>query len=132
MVGNQAESPPHANILVRARGARYALIHSAQNATPLTSPTGNAVPGGILVTAKSSASIAFLGNSPGSFDGVTYLPNANLKFEEAPQSKSDGCTEVIASTVSPLGTSNLAEDCPSYGTPQFGSLQSTSLIELVK
>jgi Flp pilus assembly protein TadG len=98
---------------------------------PTTSPTGTAVPG-ILIAGKSSASMAFLGNSAVPFTGVIYLPNASLKFGGTSQSGSNGCSEVIASTVTLVGTSNLAANCSGYGTLKFGSLPGTSSIALVQ
>jgi Flp pilus assembly protein TadG len=98
---------------------------------PTTSPAGNAIPG-ILLAGNSSAAMAFLGNSTVPVTGVIYLPNASLKFGGTSSSGSDGCTEVIASTVTLVGTSNLAANCSAYGALDFGSLPASSSIALVQ
>jgi hypothetical protein len=98
---------------------------------PTTSPVGGAVPG-VLLAGNSSATMAFLGNSMSPVTGVLYFPNANLKFAGTSSSGSDGCTEVVASKVTLVGTSDVAANCSAYGVLNFGSLAGPSSIALVQ
>jgi Flp pilus assembly protein TadG len=98
---------------------------------PTTNPVGNAIPG-VLIAGNSPTTMAFLGNSTSPITGVMYFPNAKLKFAGTSSSGSDGCTEVIASTITLVGTSNLAANCSAYGTLNFGSLPGSSVIALVQ
>lgn len=101
---------------------------------PTTSPTGNALPG-VLIAGTSSGTMSFLGNSTEPVTGLIYLPNATLKFGGTSSSGSDGCTEVIASTVTLIGTSNLnagTANCAAYGLRTFGSLPTPAPVALVQ
>jgi hypothetical protein len=100
---------------------------------PTTSPTGSAIPG-VLLAGRSSATMSLLGHSTSGVSGVLYFPNANLKFGGSSSSGSSTCTEIIASTVTLVGTSNMSSsDCASiYGLGTFGSLPGTSAVSLVQ
>lgn len=100
---------------------------------PTTSPTGSAIPG-VLLAGRSSTTMSFLGNSTSGVRGALYFPNANLKFGGSSSSGSSTCTEIIASTVTLVGTSNMSSsDCaPIYGLGKFGSLPATSAVSLVQ
>jgi Flp pilus assembly protein TadG len=101
----------------------------------LTAPTtrqgGNAI-AGILLAGTGTATMSFLGNSTIPVTGVIYFPNANMKFGGTSQAGSSGCTQVLAKTVTLVGTSNLAANCKDYGTLQYGSLPGPSSIALVQ
>lgn len=106
----------------------------ALSAPTTTSATANAVPG-ILIAGTSSGTMSFLGNSTDPVTGLIYLPNATLKFGGTSSSGSNGCTEVIASTVTLVGNSNLnagATNCANYGLRTFGSLPSPAPVALVQ
>lgn len=98
---------------------------------PDTHPTGSAIPG-VLLAGRSTASMAFLGNSTAPVTGVIYLPYADLKFGGTSGSGSNGCTEVIASKVTLTGNSNLAANCAAYGALGFGSLPGGSSVAMVQ
>ncbi|GAC1356441.1 MAG: pilus assembly protein TadG-related protein [Herpetosiphon sp.] len=91
---------------------------------PSTSPTAGGLPG-ILLAGRANTTMAFLGNSTAPVTGVLYFPNANLKFAGTSSSGSSGCTEVIAATVTLVGTSNLGANCSQYGALSFGSKPSS-------
>jgi Flp pilus assembly protein TadG len=99
-----------------------------------TDTTGNAIPG-VLIAGSSSGTMSFLGNSNDPVTGLIYLPNATLKFGGTSSLGSDGCTEVIASTVTLIGTSDLnaaGTNCAAYGLLSFGSLPSPAPVALVQ
>ena len=95
---------------------------------PTTSPSGNAIPG-VLIAGRSASTMAFLGNSTSPVTGVLYFPNASMKFAGTSGSGSNGCTQIIASTVILVGTSNLAANCSAYTGDGFGSLRAVALVE---
>ena len=98
---------------------------------PTTNAAGNAIPG-ILFAGNSSNSMAFLGNSTIPVTGVIYFPKATLKFAGTSSAGSDGCTEVIASNITLVGTSNLSANCSAYGTLKFGSLAGPASVTIVQ
>jgi Flp pilus assembly protein TadG len=98
---------------------------------PTTSPTGSAIPG-VLLAGNSTYASSFLGNSTIPVTGVVYFPHAALKFGGTSSAGGGGCTELIAATVTVVGTVNLAADCSDYGTLKFGSLPGPSSIALVQ
>jgi Flp pilus assembly protein TadG len=98
---------------------------------PTTSPTGNAVPG-VLFAGNSNSSMSFLGNSTSPVTGLVYFPKASLKFGGTSAGGSSGCTEVIASTVTLVGTTSVAANCAAYGLVNFSSLPGSAPVTLVQ
>lgn len=98
---------------------------------PMKNTTSNGLPG-VLVAGNSSSTMSFLGNSTSPVTGLIYFPNANLKFGGSSSSGGSGCTEIIASTVTLVGTSNMSADCSDYGTLSFGSLPGSAAVALVQ
>lgn len=98
---------------------------------PTTTPTGSAIPG-VLLAGRSASSMSFLGNSTSPVTGLLYFPNAGLKFGGSSGSGSNGCTEVVASTVTLVGASTLSANCSAYGTLNFGSLPGSGTVSLVQ
>ena len=88
---------------------------------PTTNPIGGAIPG-VLLAGNSTSASSFLGHAAVPVTGVIYFPNANLKFGGSSSAGGNGCTEIIASTITLVGTVNLAANCTGYGTLNFGSL----------
>jgi Flp pilus assembly protein TadG len=79
-----------------------------------------AIPG-IVFASKSTSSSSFQGNTDPSLTGVVYYPKGSMDFGGTAQGGSNGCLEVIASSVTLHGTPNLASKCTSYGTLTFAS-----------
>jgi len=89
---------------------------------PGTNPTGSAV-SGVLLAGTATTNMAFVGHTTDTISGVVYFPQATLTF--AGQASSEGCTEVIAGTVTLVGDSNLNATCSSFPGLRFGSLRSS-------
>lgn len=67
------------------------------------------------------------GGGSQTFGGAVYLPKAALTYSGG-ASTGNGCTQVIADTVTFTGNSNLAINCSGYGTKFIGSA-TASLVE---
>jgi len=93
--------------------------------------TGGAIPG-VLFASTSSATSTIAGASALPFTGLIYYPNGSLSVTGASTSGGSTCSEIVANTISFVGSANLASGCTSYGTLTFGSLRSTSTISLVQ
>jgi Flp pilus assembly protein TadG len=59
------------------------------------------------------------GGSAQSFGGAIYLPQAALSYS-GNSAASNGCTQIIADTVTFTGNSNVALNCSGYGTQAIG------------
>ena len=93
-----------------------------------TGTTSNAIPG-VLFAGNSSATMSIVGNSTFAITGLLYFPNASLKFAGTSDSGGSGCTEVIAGTVTLVGTSNVSANCSNYGLQSFSPLTSVGLAQ---
>ena len=93
-----------------------------------TGSIGSAIPG-VLFADKSAGTMAFVGNSTFAVTGLLYLPNADLKFAGTSNSGSNGFTEVIAGTVTLVGTSNVSANCSNFGLQSFSPLTIVGLVQ---
>jgi len=59
------------------------------------------------------------GGGTQTFTGALYLPKANVKYEGG-ANVSNGCTQLIADTVTFTGNANFAIDCSGTGTKPLG------------
>jgi Flp pilus assembly protein TadG len=99
---------------------------------PTTASPGGAIPGIAIAGTTSGTTLAFMGTSSLSVTGLIYFPKASLKFGGTPTSGGSGCTEVIAETITLVGTSSMAANCTAYGLIPFGSLPGTGGVVLVQ
>jgi Flp pilus assembly protein TadG len=99
-----------------------------------SAPLKNASAGipGVLIAGNGAGTMTFLGNSTSPITGLIYFPNAALKFGGTSSAGSDACVEVVASTVTLVGTSNVAANCSSYGLLSWGSLAGPAQVSLVQ
>lgn len=96
----------------------------------LTAPTSGPTAGIVFFGDRNmSAGTSFKLNGGGTqtFGGAVYLPKADLNFSGG-TSSSNGCTQIIAETITFSGNSNLAINCGGYGTKPLGSA-TASLVE---
>jgi Flp pilus assembly protein TadG len=100
----------------------------------LSAPLKNAAVGiqGVLLASNTATSMTLLGNSTNAMAGLIYLPNAALKFGGTAGVSGSACLEVIASTVTLVGTSDVAANCSGYGTLPWGSLPGPAKVTLVQ
>ena len=100
----------------------------------LSAPLKGAAAGisGVLFGSRSSTSVTLLGNSTSPMSGLIYMPNAALKFAGTAGLTADACLEVVASTVTLVGTSDLAAKCSNYDTLSWGSLPGPAKVTLVQ
>lgn len=101
-------------------GAMTATLSAATTA----GATGGAIPG-ILFASQSSGASGFNAASGLGFTGVIYYPNGPWAIAGATASGSTTCAELIASTITIIGATNLATACSSYGVATFDSTPGT-------
>ena len=89
------------------------------------------IPGILFASLDGSDESDFTGSSGINFTGLVYYPNGSLKFAGSSTSGSNGCAEVIAGTISLVGSANLSSTCDDYGTTKFGSV-ATNIVQLVQ
>ena len=99
----------------------------------ISAPLKDAAAGipGVLIAGRAAGSATFLGNSSSPMAGLIYFPNAALKFGGTAGAGSNACLEVIASTVTLVGTSDVSSDCKLYGLQSWGSLAGPASVTLV-
>lgn len=91
---------------------------------------GVGVPGIVLASTDSSSSDKLNGGSTAALQGAIYFPHANLEFAGNSVNGSNGCTQVIANTISFKGSATLGSNCTGLGTTPIAS--ATSSVTLVK
>jgi Flp pilus assembly protein TadG len=129
------------NSTITGTGVTLVFTSSTGNNWANATINGNAVVNLTAPTSGPTAGIVFFGdrnmsvgtsfklNGGGSqtFGGAVYLPKADLTFTGGATSN-NGCTQIIADTITFSGNSNLAINCGSYGTKPLGSA-TASLVE---
>jgi Flp pilus assembly protein TadG len=96
----------------------------------LTAPTTGPTAGIVLFGDRNMpAGTAFklVGGATQNFGGAVYLPKAALNYAGG-SSGSNGCTQIIADTLSWSGGSSLALNCSTYATKPIGTL-TAALVE---
>ena len=73
-----------------------------------------------------------VGNTASPITGIVYYPNGNLIFRGTSNTGSAGCTELIAASVTLVGTSDLAANCHHVGGLSFTSLAGVNAVALVQ
>jgi Flp pilus assembly protein TadG len=92
----------------------------------------NAVPG-VLLAGTSHGSVTVAGNAAPQLTGLVYFPHASLKFAGASSAGSGGgCLQVMASSITMVGTADLEANCSAYGMLEFGSLPAAKTVALVQ
>ena len=112
-------------------GSKYATatINGGANVN-LTAPTTGPMAGIVIFGDRNmplNSSFTFNGGSSQVFTGAIYTPKAAVKFAGG-ANNANGCTQLIADTVTFTGNSNFAVNCSGKGTTPLG----TSLTRLVE
>lgn len=93
------------------------MVNATGGATlALSAPTKDATNGipGIVIAGAGRGTMSVLGNSTSMLTGLIYLPAASLKFGGDSSAAGTGCTEVIATTVTLVGTTDMAANCSGF------------------
>jgi Flp pilus assembly protein TadG len=112
-------------------GSKYATANINGGATVnLTAPTTGATAGIVIFGDRNmplNSSFTFNGGSTQGFTGAVYVPKGSVKFAGG-ANNANGCTQLVANTVTFTGNSNFAVNCGGKGTKPLG----TSLTKLVE
>jgi Flp pilus assembly protein TadG len=101
-------------------------------AATTASASNNAVPG-VVIAGTSQGSVTVAGNTAPRMTGLVYFPHASLKFAGASSAGSGGgCLQVMASSITMVGTVDLETNCSAYGMLDFGSLPAAKTVALVQ
>jgi hypothetical protein len=118
-------------VFTSSTGSDWATASIGSNAVVnLTAPTSGDTAGIVLFADRnmpSGTAFKLTGGGTQTFGGAIYVPKAALEFVGGYES-GQGCTQVIADTISFAGNSNVTLDCSGYGTKPIGSL-TASLVE---
>jgi len=96
----------------------------------LTAPTTGPTAGIVVFGDRNmplNSSFTFNGGSSQVFTGAVYAPKGAVKFAGG-ANNANGCTQLVANTVTFTGNSNFAINCAGKGTTPLG----TSLTRLVE
>lgn len=120
-------------ILTSSTGSNYATanINGGANVT-LSAPTSGTYSGLAFFqdrNAPSNGSDSFNGGSTMNITGAMYFPDQSLNFSGGNTTGSGSCTEIIASTISFTGNSNINSNCPNSGIQFAGPPGSVKLVE---
>lgn len=102
---------------------------SVQLAAPDASALAGGVPG-VLYASTSTRDSTVTGSTGMPVTGLIYTPNAHLTFTGS--SAVNGCTELVAGTITMTGSSAVESNCVSYGLPGYGSVAGTAGAKLVR
>jgi hypothetical protein len=96
----------------------------------LQAPTSGTYSGILFFGARdSTSSVTINGDSSASLlTGALYFPNQDVSYL-GNFSGLDGCTRVVASTVTWSGSSSVAQDCVKYGMAPIPAIQIIKLVE---
>jgi hypothetical protein len=97
---------------------------------PGTTPLHNGI-SGVAIAGTSTTASSVEGSSGFLVTGVVYFPNSDLTFAGSTGNQNSPCLEVIADTVTLVGSSNLGGNCSSYGAQSFGNTNAatTALVQ---
>jgi hypothetical protein len=112
-------------VFTSSSGSNYATatINGGANIN-LTAPTSGPTEGIAIFGDRDmpeGASFKFNGGSSQSVNGAIYVPKGDLTFAGG-SNTGGGCTQIIASTVTFTGNSNLAVDCRGHKTRAIGTI----------
>lgn len=115
-------------VFTSSTGRDWATASISSNAIiNLTAPTTGDTAGIVLFGDRNmttGTSFKLSGGGTQTFGGAVYLPKAALDFTGGYDS-GQGCTQVVADTISFAGNSTVTLDCSGYGTRPIGSLTAT-------
>jgi hypothetical protein len=92
----------------------------------LTAPLAGASSGvpGVVFADPNSATIKLNGGSAAAFQGALYFPQSNITFAGNSSNGNNGCTQIVANTISFTGSTNLGSNCTGDGTATINSASS--------
>jgi Flp pilus assembly protein TadG len=102
---------------------------SVQLSAPGAGATGGGVPG-VLYASTTTRSNAVTGSTGMPVSGLIYTPHAAMTFTGS--SAVNGCTELVAWTITMTGSSSTEANCASYGLPSYGSVPGNASARLVR
>jgi Putative Flp pilus-assembly TadE/G-like len=117
-------------VFTSSTGKNWATADIGGNATVnLTAPTSGPTAGIVLFGDPNmdvGTTFRLGGGGSQTFGGAVYLPKAALTYSGG--ASSNGCTQIIADTITFTGNSSLAINCSGYGTKFIGTA-TASLVE---
>jgi Flp pilus assembly protein TadG len=102
---------------------------SVELSAPDASATSGGVPG-VLYASTTTRANAVSGSTGMPVSGLIYTPHAALTFTGS--SAINGCTELVAWTITMTGSSSTEANCATYGLPSYGSVPGSSSARLVR
>lgn len=118
-------------VYTSSTGSGYAGATINGGATvSLTAPTTGPMAGFAMFgdpNMPTGTQFTFNGGSTQNFTGAVYLPKANIKYAGGADS-TDGCTQIVADTITFTGNANIGVDCAQTGVSTIGSA-SAMLVE---
>jgi hypothetical protein len=121
---------------ITGTGVTFVLLNSQMSFTgnvqlQLSAPESGALSGILFFGSRSSANTMShtLNGAVGTFlNGAVYLPRANVTYSGRSQTV-NGCTQIIANTITLTGASQLEANCDQAGTRPLYSTEVVRLIE---
>lgn len=124
MDGQASLSGTGVTLVFTSKNSNYGSAKISGGATVnLSAPTTGALSGIVFFGDRNEptgTTFNIEGGTTQTFTGAVYLPKAALNYAGGANNFS-GCTQVIADTISFVGTSNLAVNCTGDGTQQIGN-----------
>lgn len=110
-------------VYTSSTGSNYATATINGGATlNLTAPTTGNMAGFVMYGDQNmpvGSQFTFNGGSTQNFEGAVYLPKADIKYAGGAEGM-DGCTQVIADTITFTGNANIAVNCSQTGISAIG------------
>jgi hypothetical protein len=111
-------------VFTSSTGKNFATASIGSNAVVnISAPTSGNTAGIVIFGDRNmplGTAFKLAGGGSQTFGGAVYLPKGALSFAGG-ASATDGCTQVIADTITFSGNSSLAVNCSSYATKPVGS-----------
>lgn len=118
-------------VFTSSTGSNYPTATIAGGATVnLTAPTTGALAGIVIFgdqNMPTGSSFKFAGGASQTFGGAIYAPKASVSFAGG-SGTGNGCTQLIADTITFAGNSSFAINCSGYGTKPLG-IATATLVE---
>ena len=131
VAGNATINGAGVTIVFTGNNNNWATASIGSNANiNLTAPTTGPTAGIVIFGDRNmpvGTVFKMTGGDTQSFGGAIYLPKAALSYSGG-SGASNGCTQIVADTLSWSGNSNLALNCSGYATKPIGS-NTASLVE---
>src|SRR6185437_4705428 len=118
-------------VFTSSTGSNYPTATIAGGATVnLTAPTTGALAGIVIFGDRNmptGSSFKFAGGASQTFGGAIYTPKGSVSFAGG-SGTGNGCTQLIADTITFAGSSNFAINCSGSGTKPLG-IATATLVE---